>query len=129
MLLLEIGMLVFGIVTLVKGRITLSGAKVVTGAPAYVIGGLLTATLPMALVIGVGLGFFVGMQAAAQHRPMPPLEGAIWVDIGVVLLMGLICVVIAMGSAKLPEEEGLGDFPMDMLPPDDETPFSDPPRR
>jgi hypothetical protein len=53
----EVGCFVFGIVTLVKGKFTLTANKVVSGAPARVIGGLLL--LP--LLIGQGGGAIYGL--------------------------------------------------------------------
>lgn len=69
--LVEIGMFVFGIVTLVKGRFQLSRTKVVVGAPAYVIGAILTAVLPVVLAFCSNLQF--ARMATARFFWGPPL--------------------------------------------------------
>ena len=52
----EIAMVIMGIVTLVKGSFMVSRTRVVRGAPAYVIGAILVAVLPTALVVGFLVG-------------------------------------------------------------------------
>jgi len=59
----EIGCFIFGITTLVKGKFTLTANKVVSGAPARVIGGLLL--LP--LLIGQGGGALYGLLWGIQQ--------------------------------------------------------------
>ena len=86
----EIAMSVWGIVTLVKGRISLSKGKEITGTGAYLIGGLLAATLPVIFAIGIVYGIIRGMQGQTDI----PI-GTIFVDIGVVALIGIGCAILA----------------------------------
>ncbi len=125
--LVEVGMFVFGIMTLVKGRISLSRNKAVTGAPAYVIGALLTATLPVAVLVAFGLGFYLGIEAAAHHRAPPTAMDFIWIDLAAVFVTPLVALVIALATAKPPVEENTEEVPLleiSPLPP--ETPAPDP---
>lgn len=61
----EIAMLIFGIVTLVRGEFALSRTSVVSPPAAYFVGVLLTAPLPVAFSIGI----IVGIVGAANGNP------------------------------------------------------------
>ena len=127
-------MTIFGIVTLVKGRISLTRNKVVSGTPAYAIGILLTATLPIVIVFGFCLGLYLGMQAASHGRAPPTAMDFIWVDAAVVLIMAALAVIIAVASGKPPRDESPRDFqtedvspfPPASPPSDPENPYSSP---
>jgi hypothetical protein len=54
---LEVLSLVYGIMTLVRGRFAWGKHKEVRGAPAYVIGVVLLATIPVAVVVAIVLNF------------------------------------------------------------------------
>jgi hypothetical protein len=66
----EIGMLIFGIITLVKGNFALSGSRVVQGVPARVIGVLLL----VPLIAGQGgeaiMGMMWGIDKGLQGQPV-----------------------------------------------------------
>lgn len=102
--LVEIGMFVFGIVTLVKGKFQLSRTKVVVGAPAYVIGAILTAVLPVVLLLGIVVGavFFArtGQEPTAQQRLA--FSG---VDLAVVAAALVATMAIAFTTAKEPKRK------------------------
>lgn len=61
---LEIAMLVFGIMSLVNGKLTLDKKTGLRGTPAYLAGFLLLLPMPLAMVGG----FMVGFNAAQQGR-------------------------------------------------------------
>ncbi len=62
----EIAMTVCGIVVLCTGKFPWFSGTMVTGSRAYLIGGLLTATFPLALVIGFSIGVVIGLSNAGQ---------------------------------------------------------------
>jgi hypothetical protein len=62
LLAVEIGLFVFGIVGLATGRMKFSSNKVVTGAPARLLGALAVSTLPLVFSIGFVIGFIEGFQ-------------------------------------------------------------------
>ncbi|GIW98022.1 MAG: hypothetical protein KatS3mg111_1355 [Pirellulaceae bacterium] len=97
--LVEIAMTVWGIVTLVQGRFFLTRDKIVRGTWAYVIGGLLTATLPVVL----GLGFFVGLVLTVIRGREPTVEELLplsILDVVVVTVILSAVVVIAVMKGK-----------------------------
>ncbi|HUE72699.1 MAG TPA: hypothetical protein VMP01_17570 [Pirellulaceae bacterium] len=66
-LIVEIIMTIMGIVALVKGEIKVIGKHPVRGIPAYIIGGLMTATLPMAFAVGFIAGFVLAVRGQAAN--------------------------------------------------------------
>ncbi|GIW56491.1 MAG: hypothetical protein KatS3mg082_2895 [Nitrospiraceae bacterium] len=95
----EIAMTFWGIVTLVQGRFFLTRNKIVRGAWAYVIGGLLTATLPVVL----GLGFVIGFVLTVVRGREPTVEELLplsILDIVVVTAILSAVVVIAVMTGK-----------------------------
>ncbi|HEX7449146.1 MAG TPA: hypothetical protein VF306_16450 [Pirellulales bacterium] len=130
----EVGMFVFGIITLVKGRFQLSRTKVVVGAPAYAIGAILTAVLPVALMIGVIVGLAVFAQAGAAPGEGINAQQRIAygsVDAGVVLVALVAVMAIAFATAKEAAKKpratpfGAGSLPP-TAPPDPNNPYSAP---
>lgn len=69
-LIVEIGMTLWGLVTLVRGKFPLAGRKIVTGWPAYLIGLILTATIPAIF----GVGFIYGVYLASQGVDLNDLD-------------------------------------------------------
>ena len=55
-LLVEIGITIWGIVTIIRARISVTSSKVVVGMPARAIGIVMTLTLPVVFGIGVIIG-------------------------------------------------------------------------
>ncbi|HVX14459.1 MAG TPA: hypothetical protein VHC22_24950 [Pirellulales bacterium] len=94
----EIGMLVFGIVTLVKGSFTVSRNRVVYGTPAYIIGAILVMVLPTIFVIGLGLGIVMAAQGQAPSLDKPGALVAI--DPAVVLLALTAITIISFSSGQ-----------------------------
>ena len=95
----ELALTIMGIVTLVKGKLSLNKTSAVVGAPAYLAGLILTAVLPLAL----GIGILIGLT-----NPPQPGENTLWyvlIDIGVVAF-AVVCVgIIYAVSPKEPIEK------------------------
>ena len=96
MCIVEIACLVFGIIILAKGKVSLSANKEVRGGPAYIIGLLLLAVFPIALVIGI----VVGIQKAKQGGPMQFDLSLVLIDLGVVVGCAAPALIIALATAK-----------------------------
>ncbi len=98
---LELGLVVFGIFALVKGRFSVSRSKVVAGTAARVMGVLALLPIPLAIVVHT-------LYAAASIRSGTEMDRAAAQDvdgaitIGVVVL--LLVVGIALGKPKQPPQ-------------------------
>lgn len=90
---LEIGLIVFGLVALVRGKITVSKTKVVEGIPARLLGALALTPLPIAFMVGVAI-------AATQPNPEQFVKDnqltIALIEAGIVLGIGLLVVVIGL---------------------------------
>jgi hypothetical protein len=95
---LEVGLFVFGIVTLVKGEFQVSGDRVVTGLPAYMIGLIMMATLPMILVTAIVIGIVQEMQNPNGGGAFD--FGYVLVDIGGLVVAGALIGTIGWLSGK-----------------------------
>jgi hypothetical protein len=73
-LILELAMLVAGIVTLVRGRLELPGDKRVTGMPAYIVGGMLIASVPIFLALTIGVEVIAVLATGNELPPGSPLH-------------------------------------------------------
>lgn len=83
---LEIAMLIFGIVTLVRGKFYVSKTRAAVGGPAYLAGVVLLLPLPLAFTGG----FIYGAMMAAEGREIDNVQ----LLIAEVILV-VICLVIA----------------------------------
>lgn len=99
MCLIEIACLVFGIIVLVRGRVPLSANKEVRGAPAYLVGLLLAAVFPLALLIGLVVGFQRAQNGQPVNIQQPDLS-LVLIDVGVVAGCGITALVIALATAQ-----------------------------
>lgn len=104
-LIVEIIMTIMGIIALVKGELKVIGKHPVRGVPAYIIGGLMTATLPMAFAVGFIVGFVLAVrgQAANVQENMPLIAG---LEAAVVIGNLLVCIVLSAIFAKEPPPPG-----------------------
>src|SRR5207253_8175841 len=95
--------LIFGIITLAKGKLTLTSSKVVYGAPARVIGVILTLPLPLALLVG----FLIGFTMAAQGKPAEGKDMLKFapIDLGLVAAALLASLGIALATAERPRRK------------------------
>jgi hypothetical protein len=122
-------MTVYGIVTLVRGRFPLTRNRVVTGGPAYLIGVLLTATLPALLVMGMVIGFVATVRAGGA--PPNPLEFAFLDFLAVPLILLAVMIVAWTAPKDRPEEQvpvaadPLAPFG-EALPPASDNPYASP---
>ena len=96
---IEIAMLIFGIITLVRGNCTVSKTKVVRGTPARVIGILAVSILPAALVIGFAYGVSVGSRGGTID-----IKTAALIDVGVVLAALIPMIILSKKYAEAKEE-------------------------
>jgi len=96
---LEILSVVYGIMTLVRGRFSLSKHKEVRGVPAYVIGVILLATIPVAVVAAIILNFDDLMKGGGQQPFQMNAKSVLPDVIGVVGCWGT-ALIIAFIKAK-----------------------------
>ena len=112
-LILEIGMLVMGILALVRGKVSLTRNRIVTGTPARTIGVILILPLPLALASGFVLGIILVAQAGgAPPQQADLVKYALPLELGIVLLCFVVALIIALINARpakevLKEELGL----------------------
>jgi hypothetical protein len=66
-LVLEIALFVVGVLTLKRGRLSLTSNKVVSGTPAYIIGGIMVSFLPLMFLLGLLIGTLYW--AVLQEQP------------------------------------------------------------
>lgn len=95
----EIAALVYGIVAVATGRLSLSAKKEARGVPARVAGVLLILPLPLALLTGV----VIGTVMAAQGRPIGIGNVPIWiglVELGIFLVFVIAAFVVAGVNAQ-----------------------------
>ncbi|HMP80637.1 MAG TPA: hypothetical protein PKD54_14375 [Pirellulaceae bacterium] len=69
----------------------------VRGAPAYVIGSILVAVLPVAFAIGLSIGFLAGIKGVSPAELSPLVN---FVDFGLVAIALVAVVIIAATNAN-----------------------------
>jgi hypothetical protein len=87
----EIGVTIYGLMALIRGKFSMGKNREIVGLPARMLGLLCLATLPLV----IGLGFVVGFAAAMNGKDLStanPLQ-FIWIDI-VVLVSIFLCVTL-----------------------------------
>src|SRR6476646_3309732 len=99
---LALAMLIFGIITLITGKFTVTRGKTVYGAPARIVGAIMLLPLPLLLVVGVALGF--GMLARGQQLNLD--DASRLRTLGLILGLGVVggCFVLALVVAWLNAE-------------------------
>jgi len=93
--------LILGVVTLIRGKVSLTNNRVVTGGPAYIVGALFVLPFPLSF----GVGVLMGMQRAAEGRPMDEqfrTQGT-FVDLGLTIGCLIMAVIVAVCTAKRPD--------------------------
>jgi hypothetical protein len=129
----EIAMSIFGIVTLARGKFSLTRGRVITGLYAYLIGIILTLTLPLMLGIGFVVGIAIGINAGAQGRPIAGDEMLkyAWLDM---VFVPIILVIVGVIAAMAPKSSATpsnacqqpdGQLPRD-IPPMGDNPYASP---
>jgi hypothetical protein len=100
---IELGLTVLGIAilitTLASGRFPLSNGRELRGAPAYLVGGLLTLVLPVGIIIAcgvVGNKFAQGKEAEIEKDN----KSYLWIDIVAIAGCGIPAGIIGAVGAK-----------------------------
>jgi len=94
-LIMEIAILIFGIVTLVKGELTLSKNKVLAGTPARVVGIVMALMLPALFAVGL----FIGVMMAAMLGRQPTQEDLqMLAGLDLLFVLGTVVFVGIMGA-------------------------------
>src|SRR5436309_12048181 len=88
----EIGLLVFAIITLVRGRLVLTKNRVVTGVPARLLAIIGLVPLPLSLVLGLALG----MVLVARGQPVDQMHMTL-MGAGIELSVLIFCCVAIYG--------------------------------
>jgi hypothetical protein len=99
---IEIATLVMGIIALFKGQIKLSKKRLVKGTPAYIIGIILTCTLPAIMAAGFVIGFLHAMNH--PNVPLDPLK-FIFLDVGGLAISAILVFIIAALSPNSIDED------------------------
>src|SRR5690349_8225720 len=108
-LVLEIAMLVWGIIALVKGKLKISKTKEVRGAKARLLGVVLVLPLPLAMMAGFVIGFTAARNGAVN------MDSLKWTLIGVEAGIVLTCLALAVVGGMVmgqPPVEAAG-FPVE----------------
>ncbi len=116
---LQIALAVWGVIVLVTGKLKISQNKIVTGTAARLLAILMLAPLPVAFMIGIGVGVWAGANGKGIEDIQMPL---MLVDVGLVIGTALLVVCIAHAIGKPPEQPGMppawtGYAPQSQFPP------------
>jgi hypothetical protein len=91
LLIVEVVLLVFGIIAMVKKKWSAGGGKEVLGGHAQVLGAIAAAVLPINLVLGVGMGIAWGLTRPGKAFPT---GWATMMEAGVVVAAGILLAVL-----------------------------------
>jgi len=103
LIVLQIGLLIYGIATLASAELTLGGRHAARGVPAYFAGLLFMVPLPLALTIGAMLGVANPAMFNGANDSLILLALAEWV-----LTLG--CLGLVMGVAYANSTEGKSEY-------------------
>ena len=102
---LEIGLAIFGLIALIRGKMTLSKTKVVVGAPARLIGLLALAPLPIVFGFGIVFGIVKAAEGADPQQIAKDNQALFTgIEIGVVILTAILVFTIGAAVAISPQE-------------------------
>jgi hypothetical protein len=104
LLIAEIASLVFGIIAVSTGKFSLSKNKVVTGAPARVVGVFLILPLPLALMAGLAIAAMLAARGEVIELGRAPVWTML-LELGIFLACFTTAMVIAAVNAHPPEGE------------------------
>jgi len=117
----EIASLVFGIITLATGKFRLTRNKVVYGAPARIVGGLLVAPLPVALAVGMLYGIvIVAGKGGGQTDILHPPTAMVIAEVMIFLVFFSAAMIVAMVNAGPPKRKPRRPIYEDELEEDDD---------
>ena len=95
----EIGLLVYGIIVLIRGRYSLGKGKTVTGSRARLLGAVCMAPIPLAMTAGFVIGFLnPDVEIAGQ------LEGLI-AGIEVAIIIGTVIALVVMARTFFKKQQ------------------------
>jgi hypothetical protein len=100
----EIGLIIFAIITMVRGKLVLTKNRVVTGVPARLLAIFGFLPLPLSLVIGFALGFFLIATGQPIDQTRARIIGAV-VELGIIALCVAAVYGIGLMIARPPEPE------------------------
>jgi hypothetical protein len=96
--------LVFGIITVVTGKLKLGDTRIVVGAPARIAGVILIMSFPLALLVGVLAALLFVVQAPG---PAPTTRLPMWLDfvpLGALVLFVAIAFIVGCACSQPPEQ-------------------------
>jgi hypothetical protein len=100
----EIGLMVFAIISLVRGKLVLTKNRVVTGVPARLLALIGFLPLPVSLVIGLALGAVLVARGQPIDQSRVRIIGGV-VELGIIVLCVAAIYGIGFMIAKPPEPE------------------------
>jgi len=86
---LEIGLLIFGFVALIRGKFTITKNKVVEGMPARLLGALAILPLPLLVGLGILLGLAKGEQFFVKNKLQLTIAEAAIVVVFAIIIFGV----------------------------------------
>jgi hypothetical protein len=93
---IEIAMLVIGLLALVRGKMTVTGSRVVVGVPARLLGALALTPLPAAFVAVIG---YVALNAPADPEQFAQDKKLTIMAIEAAIVIGIAVLVFGIGAA------------------------------
>lgn len=95
---LQIGLAIFGLIALIRGKMTISKTKVVVGAPARLIGLLALVPIPLTLGVGMLIGIAKVAEGGNPEKIAEDNRGLLMgVEIGIVIVIAIL--VFGLGAA------------------------------
>lgn len=95
---LQIGLAIFGLIALIRGKMTISKTKVVVGAPARLIGLLALVPIPLTLGVGMLIGIAKVAEGGNPEKIAEDNRGLLMgVEIGIVIVTAIL--VFGLGAA------------------------------
>ncbi len=98
---IALALTIWGIVILVKRKVSLTKQKICTGGPAIAIGALFVGIFPISLAVGIVIGIVL---VATGADPAFLMDYAIFFDLGVLALIVITAFVIASIYGRSEEE-------------------------
>lgn len=101
---LEIGLAIFGLIALVRGKMTLTKNKIVVGIPARLLGLIALAPFPIFLLVGVAFGV-MNANAPDPEKVAKDNQGLFTaIEVGVVILTAIVVFAVGAMVAVSPAE-------------------------
>ena len=101
---LQLAMMIYGIVVVVKGEFSVTRKRVIIGTTARVLGAILIAYLPLALMTWIVIGVFLVVSNPAlannQIEMMKVVSQFWWIDVGLFVSTIFLVVVISITAKK-----------------------------